>query len=74
MTPSVQRQGSITNSRLLRSRRVGKLCSTAIKTFNDPFAITDKARLYNITSGAPVSPEVKIDVLRADTAGKGFHQ
>ena len=30
---------------------------TAIKTFTDPFAITDKDRLYNITSGAPVSPE-----------------
>ena len=78
MTLSVQRQGSIANSRLLRSRRVTEEAVqrtlTAIKTFNDPFAITGKDRLYNITSGAPVSPEVEIDVLRADTAGKGFHQ
>jgi hypothetical protein len=42
----------------------------AIKNFTDPFAIIDKDRLYNIASGAPVSPEIEIDVLQADAAGK----
>ncbi|KAJ8334115.1 hypothetical protein SKAU_G00397540 [Synaphobranchus kaupii] len=42
----------------------------AIRNFTDPFAISDKDHLYNIASGAPVPPEVEIDVLRADAAGK----
>ena len=35
---------------------------TAIQNSTDPFAITDKERLY-VASGAPVSPEVEIDIL-----------
>ena len=55
---------------IMKSKEAVQRTLTAIKTFTDPFAITEKDRLYNITFGAPVSPEVKIDVLRADTAGK----
>ncbi len=42
----------------------------AIKNFTNPFDINDKDHLYNIASGAPVSPDVEIDVLQADTVGK----
>ena len=51
---------------VMKSKEAVQRTLTAIKTFADPFAITDKDRLYNITFGAPVSPEVEIDVLRAE--------
>lgn len=38
--------------------------------FMNPWRVPDKTRLYNIASGAPVSPEVEVDVLRADALGK----
>lgn len=42
----------------------------AIKSFTNPFTIADKNRLYNLASGAPVSPEVETDVLLAEVTGK----
>lgn len=43
---------------------------TAIKGFTNPWTIPDKSRLYSLASGAPIDPEVEVDVLRAKAAGR----
>lgn len=43
----------------------------AIKGFTNPWKIPDKSRLYSLASGAPIDPEVEVDVLRAEAAGEG---
>ena len=68
--PKAGKHHELEAAEIKKSEKAVQRTLTAIKTFIDPFAITDKDRLYNITSGAPVSPEVEIDILRADTAGK----
>lgn len=43
---------------------------SAIKGFTNPWKIPDKNRLYSLASGAPIDPEVEVDVLRAEAAGR----
>ena len=43
---------------------------SAIRNFTNPFTLVDKDHLYCLSSGAPASPEVEADVLRAEAAGK----
>lgn len=43
---------------------------SAVRNFTNPFSIPDKDHLYSLASGAPVSVEVEIDVLRAEALGK----
>ena len=43
---------------------------SAIRNFTNPFSSVDKDCLYSQASGAPVSPEVELDVLRAEATGK----
>ena len=43
---------------------------SAIKSFTNPFTISDKDKLYSIASGASVSGEIEKDVLGAEDAGK----
>lgn len=52
-----------------RSERQVLRTVAAIKCFNDPFNIADKNTLYCISSGAPASADVEIDVLQAESAG-----
>ena len=42
----------------------------AIDGFTNPWKIPDKNRLYSLASGAPVDPEVEVDVLQAEAAGR----
>ena len=35
---------------------------TTILSFTNPFTIIDKERLYNLSSGAPISQEVEADI------------
>lgn len=42
----------------------------AIRSFTNPFTITDKDRLYSVASGAPVPIEVENVVLQAEAIGK----
>ena len=42
----------------------------AITSFMNPLDISDKTRLYCLSSGAATSPEIEKDVLRAEVAGK----
>lgn len=43
---------------------------SAINGFTNPWTIPDKNHLYSLASGAPINPEVEVDVLRAEAAGK----
>lgn len=43
---------------------------TTILSFTNPFTIIDKERLYNLSSGAPISQEVEADILEAEVVGK----
>ena len=42
---------------------------TAIMNFSNPFNLSDKGKLYSISSGAPVSQEAEDDILRAERVG-----
>ena len=46
----------------------------AICDFNNPFSIPDKNVLYCLSSGAPASSEVEVDLLNTDTKGKAAMQ
>ena len=52
------------------SEETVKCTISAIHNFTNPFSLVDKVRLYSLASGAPVSPQVELDVLRAEAAGK----
>ena len=39
---------------------------SAIRNLTNPFSLVDKDHLYSLTSDAPVSSEVELDVLRAE--------
>ena len=41
---------------------------SAIRNFSNPFSPTDRDHLYSLASGAPMSPEVELDVLHAEAA------
>ena len=43
---------------------------SAIRNFTNPFSLVDQDHLYSLASGDPVSSEVELDVLRAETVGK----
>lgn len=51
-------------------RRQVSVPSSAICNFAYPFSFVDKNHLYSMVSGAPFSPEVKLDLLHAEVAGK----
>ena len=68
--PKAGKHRELEAAEIKKSEEAVQRTLTAIKNFTNPFAIIDKDHLYNIASGAPVSPEVEIDVLQADTVGK----
>ena len=41
----------------------------AIRGFLNPFALENDGKLYNLSSGAPVPPDIEVDILRADASG-----
>ena len=51
-----------------RSEEAVQKTMTAIQSFTNPFTIPDKGQLYCLSSGAAASPEVEVDILRADVA------
>ena len=66
-TGSVHRENF--KSEIKRSEEDVNRTIDAIMSFSNPFTQPDKARLYCISSGAPVSIDVQIDVMRAEEAG-----
>ena len=53
-----------------KSKETVQRTISALRNFTNPFSFVVKNRLYSLASGAPVSPEVELDVLRAEAAGK----
>ena len=53
-------------------RSEGWVLSTieSVKSFLNPFGITDKDNLYNISAGCKMSPEIETDVLNAEHKGE----
>lgn len=58
------------NAEKLRSERHVSKTVEAIQSFNDPFAIADQDKVYCISSGAPASAVIEVDILRADSVGR----
>ena len=68
--PKAGKHRELEKAEIKKSEEAVKRTSAAIRNFTNPSSIADKDHLYSLASGAPVSPEVEFDVLRAEAAGK----
>ena len=68
--PKAGKHRELERAEIQKSEEAVQRTITAILCFTNPFCISDKDRLYNISSGAPVSPEVETDILEAEMVGK----
>ena len=57
-------------SEIRRSERNVKSTIGAIESFLNPFEVDNRDELYCISSGAPASTEIEIDVLGAEETGE----
>ena len=57
-------------SELRRGEALVRKTVEAIRSFNDSFDISDTEKLYRISSGNPVSPDIEADMLKAEKAGQ----
>ena len=58
------------NAEKRRSERHVSKTVQAIESFNNPFVIPDKDKVYCISSGALASVVIEVDILRADSVGR----
>ena len=58
------------NAEKRRSERHVSNTAQAIESFNNPFVIPDKDKVYCISSGALVSVVIEVDILHADSVGR----
>ena len=68
--PRAGKHRELEAAEIKKSEEAVRRTMAAIDNFTNPFTIADKDRLYCLASGAPAPPEVEIDVLRAEAAGK----
>lgn len=68
--PKAGKHRELERAEIKKSEEAVQRTISAIRNFTNPFSVVDKEHLYNLASGAPVSPEVEFDVLRAEAAGK----
>ena len=68
--PKAGRHHEMERAEIKKSEETVQHTISAICNFTNPFSLVDKDRFYSLASGAPVSPEVELDVLRAEAAGK----
>lgn len=68
--PKAGKHRELERAEIQKSEEAVQRTITAILSFTNPFSIDDKERLYNLASGAPVSPEVEADILEAEAVGK----
>ena len=68
--PKAGKHRELEKAEIRKSEDAVQRTMSAIKSFTNPFTIPDKDHLYSLASGAPVSPEVEVDVLRAEAVGK----
>lgn len=68
--PRAGKHRELEKAEVKKSEEAVQRTISAIQNFTNPFSLIDKDHLYNLASGAPVSPEVEYDVLRAEAVGK----
>jgi len=68
--PKAGKHRELERAELKKSEDAVQRTISAIRNFTNPFTLADKNLLYSLASGAPVSPDVELDVLRAEAAGK----
>ena len=68
--PKAGKHCELEKAEIRKSEDAVQRTMSAIKSFTNPFTIPDKDHLYSLACGAPVSPEVEVDVLRAEAVGK----
>ena len=68
--PKNGRHRELEKSEIQKSEEAVQRVITAIKNFMNPFEAPDKNRLYTLSSGAPVPPDMEDHVLRAEEYGK----
>ena len=68
--PKAGKHRELERAEIKKSEDAVQRTISAIRNFTNPFSSVDKDHLYSLASGAPVSPEVEVDVLRAEASGK----
>ena len=68
--PKAGKHRELERAEIKKSEQAVQRTISAIRNFTNPFTLVDKGHLYSLSSGAPVSPEVELDVLRAEATGK----
>ena len=68
--PKAGKHRELERAEIKKSEDAVQRTMSAVRNFTNPFSIPDKDHLYSLASGAPVSVEVEIDVLRAEALGK----
>lgn len=68
--PKAGKHHELEPAQIKKSEEAVQSVIAAIKGFTNPWRIPDKSRLYSLASGAPIDPEVEVDVLRAEAAGR----
>lgn len=68
--PKAGKHRELERAEIKKSEDAVQRTISAIRNFTNPFSLVDKDHLYSLASGAPVSSEVELDVLRAEAAGK----
>lgn len=68
--PKAGKHRELKRAEIKKSEDAVQRTMSAVRNFTNPFTIPDKDHLYSLASGAPVSVEVEIDVLRAEALGK----
>ncbi|KAK0148525.1 hypothetical protein N1851_011132 [Merluccius polli] len=68
--PKAGKHWELEPAQIKKSEEAVQRVMIAIKGFTSPWKIPDKSRLYSLASGAPIHPEVEVDVLRAEAAGR----
>ena len=70
MCPMAGKHCELEPAQIKKSEEAVQHTIGAIKSFINPFTIADKNWLYNFALGAPVSPEIEMDILHAEVTGK----
>lgn len=68
--PKAGRHRELEKAEIRKSEKAVQNVLTAVSNFTNPFTIADKDRIFSLASSAPVTIDVKVDVLQAEAVGK----
>ena len=69
-SPKAGKHRELEAAQIRKSEEAVQRTLIAIRSFTNPFKISDKDRLYSLASGAPVPLKAETDVLEAEVIGK----